>query len=57
MCSLSIENLQISVDNNFIDGLTDVKNLLLNGALVMKNINITDGKIIHWYIFNFSNRI
>ena len=55
--NLQTKNLQISVGNNCTDGLTNVKNSSINDVLVLKNINITDRKIIHWYIFSFFDGI
>ena len=42
-----MENKEKYVGINFTDGLTDVNNLSVNDASVIKNSNITDGKIIH----------
>ena len=42
------EKLKKYVSVNFTDGLTDVKNSLVNDASVIKKINNTDGKFIRW---------
>ena len=40
--------LKKSIGSNFINRLTDVKNLSVKDTLVIKKINITDKKLICW---------